>query len=58
MSNPQNRKKKISRRDFVNRTGTLMASGMIGLNSLHFDSNTKKLSTIRIKNVDSDFDLV
>lgn len=58
MSNLQNAKKKISRRDFVNRTGTLMATGMIGLksNSLHFDSNMKKLSTIRIKNVDSDFE--
>jgi L-alanine-DL-glutamate epimerase-like enolase superfamily enzyme len=55
MSSPQDQAKKISRRDFVNRTGTLMATGMIGLNSLHFD-NKKKLSAIRIKNVDSDFE--
>jgi hypothetical protein len=57
MSN-QNGKKKISRRDFVNRTGTLVALGIVGLksNSLHFDSGMKPPSNIRIKNVDSNFE--
>ena len=58
MSNLQNGKKKISRRDFVNRAGTLMALGMVGLksSSLHFDSGMKPSSNIRIKNVDSNFE--
>jgi len=58
MSGLQNGKKKISRRDFVNRTGTLMALGMVGFKtgSLHFDSDMKPSSDIRIKNVDSNFE--
>ena len=58
MSNLQKGKKKISRRDFVNRAGTLMALGMVGLksSSLHFDSGMKPSSNIRIKNVDSNFE--
>src|ERR1043166_2923580 len=58
MSSLQNRKKKISRRDFVNRTGTLMALGMVGLksSSLRVDNDLKPSSNIRIKNVDSNFE--
>ncbi len=56
MSNLQNGRKKISRRDFVNHAGTLMGLGMVGLNSLPSDSNTKQSLNIRIKNVDSDFE--
>ena len=54
----QNGNKKISRRDFVNRTGTLMALGMVGLksSSLHVDNDLKPSSNIRIKNVDSNFE--
>jgi len=58
MDNLQNRNKKISRREFVNRTGTLMAFGMVGLksNSKHFSRNVKEISKIRIKNVDCNFE--
>jgi L-alanine-DL-glutamate epimerase-like enolase superfamily enzyme len=52
------KRKKISRRDFVNHTGTLMGLGIVAspLNPLHFDSNMKQPATIRIKNVDSNFE--
>jgi hypothetical protein len=58
MSGLQNEKKKISRRDFVNRTGTIMALGMVGLKSgsLRFDSDMNSSAKIRIKNVDSNFE--
>ena len=47
----------MTRRDFVNRTGTLMALGAIGLqsNSLCFAGNMKHSSNIRITDVDSNF---
>jgi len=58
MSDLQKKNIKISRRDFVNRTGTLMCLGMItsSFNSLHFNSNMKQPVTIKIKNVDSNFE--
>jgi hypothetical protein len=58
MNDLQNKNKKISRRDFVNRTGTLVALGAIGLrsNSLAFAGNMKQSSPIRIKEVDSNFE--
>lgn len=61
MSNQQDRNKKINRRKFVNYTGKLMVLGMVGLTSNAMDStgnsNTiKRLSKIRIKNVDSNFE--
>jgi L-alanine-DL-glutamate epimerase-like enolase superfamily enzyme len=58
MSDLQKRNKEISRRDFVNRTGTLMGIGMFAssLNSFQFNSNMKKPATIKIRNVDSNFE--
>ena len=58
MNDLQNKNKKISRREFVNRTGTLVALGAIGLrpNSLDFAGNMKQSSPIRIKEVDSNFE--
>ena len=58
MNDLQNKNKKISRREFVNRTGTLVALGAIGLrsNSLAFAGNMKQSSPIRIKEVDSNFE--
>ena len=58
MSNLQNANEKINRREFVSRTGTLVALGMIGLpsNAKHFGSNMKSSPKIRIKNVDSNFE--
>ena len=58
MSGLQSTNKKITRRDFVNRTGTLMVLGAIGLqsNSLHFAGNMKHSSNIRVKDVDSNFE--
>jgi L-alanine-DL-glutamate epimerase-like enolase superfamily enzyme len=58
MSDLQRRNKEISRRDFVNRTGTLMGIGMFAssLNSFQFNSNMKKPATIKIRNVDSNFE--
>ncbi len=56
MNNIQN--EKINRRTFVNRTGALMALGMTGLSSDFntYGNNMRPLSTIRIKNVDSNFE--
>ncbi len=56
MNNNQN--EKINRRTFVNRTGALMALGMAGLSSDFntYGSNMKSPTTIRIKNVDSNFE--
>ena len=61
MSNQQDRNKKINRRKFVNYTGTFLALGMVGLtsNAKDFSSNSstiKRLSKIRIKSVDSNFE--
>src|SRR5690242_17931811 len=58
MSNLQKRNKEISRRDFVNRTGALMGLGMFAssLNSLHFNNNMQQPATIKVKNVDSNFE--
>ncbi len=58
MSDNQNRTEKMNRRTFVNRTGKAMAVGMIGMSS-HintFAGNMKSSATIRIKNVDSNFE--
>ncbi|MEO6290104.1 MAG: enolase C-terminal domain-like protein [Ginsengibacter sp.] len=54
----QKEKKGISRREFVSETGAFMALGMVGFpfNSQSFDSNMKKTTKIRIKNVDSNFE--
>jgi Enolase C-terminal domain-like len=56
MNNNQN--EKINRRTFVNRTGVLMALGVAGLSSDFntYGSNMKSPTTIRIKNVDSNFE--
>jgi len=56
MNNNQN--KKINRRTFVNRTGALMALGMTGISSDFntYGNNMRPSSTIRIKNVDSNFE--
>jgi len=56
MNNNQN--EKINRRTFVNRTGALMALGVAGLSSDFntYGSNMKSPTTIRIKNVDSNFE--
>lgn len=58
MSDNQKRTEKMNRRTFVNRTGKAMALGMIGMSSnLHAYTDTMKSSaTIRIKNVDSNFE--
>ena len=58
MSNQQDRKEVINRREFVNYTGTLIALGMAGLtyDSTYFENTRKHFSKIRIKNVDSDFE--
>ena len=58
MSNQQNSSNKINRRKFVNYTGKLMALGMVGLTSnvRDFPNDMKRLSKIRIKNVDSNFE--
>ena len=58
MSHSKNQDKKINRRTFVNRTGSLMALGMVGLSSSldTFGKSTKPSATIRIKNVDSNFE--
>ncbi|MDH4093087.1 MAG: L-alanine-DL-glutamate epimerase, partial [Cyclobacteriaceae bacterium] len=58
MITDENDSEKINRREFVNRTASLMALGMAGLSSNanakggHF----KPPLTIRIKNVDSNFE--
>jgi len=56
MNNNQN--EKINRRTFVNRTSALMALGMTGLSSDFntYGNNMRPSSTIRIKNVDSNFE--
>jgi len=58
MNNLQKGNEKINRREFVNRTGTWMASGLVGcsLNTKQFGSNMKPTTKIRIKNVDSNFE--
>jgi len=58
MSNRKDKSKKISRRDFVSYTGTLVALGMTGLtsNSKYFENTGKTFSKIKIKNVDSNFE--
>jgi hypothetical protein len=58
MSNNRNLNEKINRRTFVNRTGKTMALGMTGMLSdfSMYGSNMKPSSTIRIKNVDSNFE--
>ena len=58
MSNQKNKSRVISRREFVNQTATLMALGMIGLqsNPKHFNKIVKGPSKIRIKNVDANFE--
>ena len=58
MSNQKNKSRVISRREFVNQTATLMALGMIGLqsNPKHFNTFVKGPSKIRIKNVDANFE--
>lgn len=50
--------KKISRREFLNRTGAFMPLTMLGLpsNAKPFNSRKKQTSKIRIKNVDSNFE--
>jgi len=58
MSSMSHVNEKINRREFVNRTGTWMALGMAGLSS-HANtlgSHKEPLATIRIKNVDSNFE--
>jgi L-alanine-DL-glutamate epimerase-like enolase superfamily enzyme len=58
MNDPRNTNKKISRRDFVQDTGALMCLGAVGypLNSFHFDYNRRQPASIRIRNVDSNFE--
>jgi hypothetical protein len=58
MNDNQNLNEKINRRTFVNRTGSLMALGIMGLssNTETHGSNMKSSATIRIKNVDSNFE--
>jgi len=49
---------KINRREFVGRTGTWMASGLVGssLSTKHLSNFMKPSPMIRIKNVDSNFE--
>ncbi len=58
MNDNQNMNEKINRRTFVNRTGGLMALGIMGLssNTETLGYNMKSSVTIRIKNVDSNFE--
>ncbi len=58
MNDNQNQKERINRRTFVNRTASLMALGIVGLSSNleTYGSNMKTSATIRIKNVDSNFE--
>ena len=58
MDNGSNGNEKFNRREFVNRTGALLAMGMSGFSSeaKTIDSKMKPAKTIRIKNVDSNFE--
>jgi L-alanine-DL-glutamate epimerase-like enolase superfamily enzyme len=57
MSNEQDEYKKINRSEFINYTGTLMASGMAALTSnQNILKLTEHFSKIRIKSVDTDFE--
>src|SRR4030095_268330 len=50
--------KKITRRNFLNYSGTLAAFGVTGLsfNPSNFDTSRQTFAKIRIKNVDSNFE--
>ena len=58
MDSEQNRSGKINRREFVNRTGTLMALGAAGFsaNASAVGNTLKPPALIRVKNVDSNFE--
>ena len=57
MGNEQDKYKKMNRSEFINYTGTLMASGMVALTSNQSILKlTEHFAKIRIKNVDTDFE--
>jgi enolase-like protein len=56
MSFFQKQNKKISRREFVNRTGTVIGLGMMGFSSNSKQFENKMKPKIIVKNVDSNFE--